>query len=77
MSSNPSTAIQYPHLPILVFSFRDEEWYAPQVLNAGADGFLQKRVDRSALVEGTRGTFAGRVVLSRAMSKLAPRRTAC
>ena len=31
-----------PRLPILVYSFRDEEWYAPRALEAGADGYLTK-----------------------------------
>ena len=61
---------RYPRLPILVFSFRDEDWYAPRALEAGADGFVEKGVDRSVLVEGIRGTLVGRVVLSPAMSRL-------
>jgi len=55
---------RYPSLPILVFSFRDEEWYAPRALEAGADGFLMKGVSPSRLVAGIRATLEGRVVLS-------------
>lgn len=56
---------RHPTVPILVFSFRDEEWYAPRALEAGADGFLMKGASPSGLVEGIRATLEGRVVLSR------------
>jgi DNA-binding NarL/FixJ family response regulator len=55
---------RHPRLPILVFSFRDEEWYAPQALEAGADGYLMKGVSSAGLVDGIRATLEGRVVLS-------------
>lgn len=56
---------RHSRLPILVFSFRDEDWYAPRALQAGADGYLMKSVSKDALVEGIRGTLEGRIVLSR------------
>ncbi|HZL43548.1 MAG TPA: response regulator transcription factor [Verrucomicrobiae bacterium] len=55
---------RHPRVPILVFSFRDEKWYAPRALEAGADGYLMKNVDRDHLIEGIRGALEGRVVLS-------------
>jgi DNA-binding NarL/FixJ family response regulator len=55
---------RHPRLPILVFSFRDEGWYAPRALEAGADGYLMKGVSIDGLVDGIRGTLEGRVVLS-------------
>ena len=58
---------RYRQLPILVFSFRDEEWYAPRALEAGADGYLMKGVSRDSLIEGVRSALEGRVVLSREM----------
>ncbi|HUA38873.1 MAG TPA: response regulator transcription factor [Candidatus Sulfopaludibacter sp.] len=58
---------RYRHLPILAFSFRDEEAYAPRVLEAGARGYLMKSVDGDTLVAGIRMVLAGRVVLSRVM----------
>jgi DNA-binding NarL/FixJ family response regulator len=58
---------RYPRLPILVFSFGDEMHYAPQALEAGADGFLFKTVRAEKLVEGIRATLDGRMVLSSAM----------
>ena len=55
---------RHPRLPILVFSFRDEEWYAPLALEAGADGYLMKGVSSAGLANGIRATLEGRVVLS-------------
>jgi DNA-binding NarL/FixJ family response regulator len=81
---------QHPRLPILVFSFRDETWYAPLALAAGADGYLMKGVSVAQLAEGIRRTLEGRVVLSphmraeflskcvrRSWSSPMPRRTRC
>jgi DNA-binding NarL/FixJ family response regulator len=58
---------RHPRLPILVFSFRDEESYAPAALEAGADGYLLKGVSAKGLVDGIRRTLEGRVVLSNDM----------
>jgi DNA-binding NarL/FixJ family response regulator len=55
---------RHPHLPILVFSFRDEAWYAPRALEAGADGYLMKGASVDGLVNGIRRTLEGRMVLS-------------
>jgi DNA-binding NarL/FixJ family response regulator len=55
---------KYPQMPILVFSFRDEGWYAPLALEAGADGYLMKGVSPTGLLDGIRATLQGRVVLS-------------
>ena len=54
----------FPRLPILVFSYRDEEWYAPRVLEAGADGFITKAATPGELVDGIRAVSQGRMVLS-------------
>ena len=58
---------RFPQLPILVFSFRDEGWYAPRALEAGADGYLMKGVSVEVLLNGIRETLEGRVVLSSEM----------
>jgi DNA-binding NarL/FixJ family response regulator len=58
---------RYPRLPILVFSFRDEEWYAARALEAGADGYLMKGMSPAGLVNGIRSALEGRVVLSSEM----------
>jgi DNA-binding NarL/FixJ family response regulator len=55
---------RFPKMPILVFSFRDEEWYAPRALQAGADGYLMKGVSPATLVDGIRAILEGRIVLS-------------
>ena len=57
-----------PLLPILVFSFRDEEAYAPKVLDAGARGYLAKGVDGDTLVAGIRKVLNERMVLSPGMA---------
>ena len=49
---------RHRHLPILVFSFRDEEWYAPRALDAGANGFLTKAAGEQALLDGIRSALA-------------------
>jgi DNA-binding NarL/FixJ family response regulator len=61
---------EHPRLPILVFSFRDETWYAPLALAAGADGYLMKGVTIAQLVEGIRRMLDGRLVLSQHMRAL-------
>ncbi len=56
---------RYPHMPILVFSFRDEEWYAPRALNAGAKGFLTKAATANELLDKIRSVLASQVLASR------------
>jgi DNA-binding NarL/FixJ family response regulator len=70
---------EHPCLPILVFSFGNELWYAPRALEAGADGYLLKGVSARGLVDGIRRTLEGRVVLSpdmryRLLMRCAPNR---
>jgi DNA-binding NarL/FixJ family response regulator len=57
--------LRQPELPILVYSFRDEDWYAPRCLEAGADGFLTKGVSLQRVIDGLREVLQGRLVLSR------------
>jgi DNA-binding NtrC family response regulator len=54
----------YPRLPILVFSFRDDAWYAPRALEAGADGYMRKGGSVDGLVNAIRRALKGRVMLS-------------
>jgi len=66
---------RHPLLPILVFSFRDEAWYASKALEAGVHGYLMKGVSGARLVEGIRDVLNGRVVLSSEMkARLRPNR---
>jgi DNA-binding NarL/FixJ family response regulator len=55
---------RHPHLPILVFSCGNERFYAPRVLEAGADGYMLKGVSAEGLADGIRRTLEGRIVLS-------------
>jgi two-component system, NarL family, invasion response regulator UvrY len=59
---------RHPRLPILVFSFRDEGWYALDALEAGANGYLMKGVEGTRLVAGIRNVLKGHVVLSRELA---------
>jgi DNA-binding NarL/FixJ family response regulator len=58
---------RYPRLPILVFSFLDEAGHAPQVLEAGADGYVSKFSSMPEVLEGIRAIVQGRLVLSSRM----------
>jgi DNA-binding NarL/FixJ family response regulator len=60
---------RHPRLPIVTFSFRDEEAYAPLALDAGARGYLMKNVSGDTLVTGIRKALKGRLVLSPAMAE--------
>ncbi len=44
----------HPKLSILAFSFIDEEWYAQQVLEAGACGYIRNGVHGTTFVAGIR-----------------------
>jgi DNA-binding NarL/FixJ family response regulator len=59
---------RHPRLAILVFSYRDEEAYAPMGLEAGARGYLSKGVSGGALVAGIRKALKGGVSLSPIMT---------
>jgi len=55
---------RHHQLPILVFSFRDEAWYAPRALAAGACGYLMKDVGGARLLAGIHDALNGRLVCS-------------
>jgi PleD family two-component response regulator len=58
---------RWRRLPILVFSFRDELWYGPRALEAGARGYLTKGVEGGRLLRGIREALKGRLVLDAAL----------
>jgi PleD family two-component response regulator len=58
----------HPRLPILAFSFRDEEGYAARALEDGARGFLMKGVRGNVLVAGIRKVLKGELALSSRMA---------
>jgi DNA-binding NarL/FixJ family response regulator len=51
---------QYPRLPILVFSMRNEPKIAQGALQAGASGYLAKECDQDTLVFAIRKVAAGK-----------------
>lgn len=55
---------RHHRLPVLVFSFRDEAWFAPRALAAGACGYLMKNVKGTRLVAGIHDALHGRLVFS-------------
>ena len=55
---------RHHRLPILVFSFRDEMWYAPKALAAGACGYLMKNVEGTKLLAGIHNALNGCLVFS-------------
>lgn len=55
---------RHPRLPILAFSFRDEEAYAAQAVEVGARGYLMKGVRGNVLVAGIRKVLKGGLALS-------------
>jgi len=55
---------RHHRLPILVFSFRDEGWYAPRALAAGACGYLMKNVGGAGLLAGIHDALNGHLVIS-------------
>jgi len=65
---------RHPRLPILAFSFRDEEAYAPRALEAGACGYLMKDAGGDTLLAGIRKALKGRRVLSPVMAQRLRRR---
>jgi DNA-binding NarL/FixJ family response regulator len=55
---------QYPHLPVLVVSMREEAYYAPRVLRAGARGYIMKSEGAERIVAAIRLVLGGQVAVS-------------
>ena len=62
-------------LPILVLSMHKEAYYAERVLRAGAQGYLSKQGDPSAIVPAIRRILAGELYVSPALADEMVRRT--
>ncbi len=56
--------LQYPHLPILVFSMSDESFYAERVLRAGANGYIMKHLSLKMIMEAIRRVLLGEIFVS-------------
>ena len=54
----------YPHLPVLVVSVHDEEFYAERALHAGASGYIMKTQTAAMLLKAIRCVLEGKVYLS-------------
>jgi DNA-binding NarL/FixJ family response regulator len=63
-----SLRFQYPHLATLVLSHQDEALYAPQALQAGAQGYLMKEAAAEHLLSAISKVLAGKTYLSEAMA---------
>lgn len=50
---------EYPHVKVLILSMLDHENYVQQAMNAGASGYLLKKVSREELVFGIRQVANG------------------
>ena len=55
---------QYAHLPVLVVSMHDEQFYAERALRAGARGYVTKSEPPMRIIEGIRAVLAGGVFVS-------------
>jgi two-component system invasion response regulator UvrY len=53
----------YPKAKILVLSVHDEEQYAVRMINAGASGYVNKRIDSRELQEAIRAVARGGIYL--------------
>jgi len=60
--------VQYPAMLILVYSMRDESFYAERVLRAGARGYITKEEGGRAVIEGIRKILTGQIFLSARMA---------
>ena len=66
----------YPHLPVLVVSMHEEEFYAERALKAGAKGYVMKQEASETVVEAVRCILRGQIYVSEAMSGRLLRRLA-
>ena len=61
--------VEFPDLPILVFSMHPEDQYEMRVLKAGASGYLNKRTPPDQLLNAIRNAHSGKKFLSPAMNE--------
>jgi len=61
--------IEYPDLPVLVFSMHPEDQYEVRVLKAGASGYLNKRTPPDQLLNAIRNAHSGKKFLSPIMNE--------
>ncbi|MCE5328555.1 MAG: response regulator transcription factor [Planctomycetaceae bacterium] len=56
--------VRWPKLPVLVFSMRDESFFAERTLRAGARGYVSKTRDPEELIEGIHSVLGGGMYVS-------------
>lgn len=59
---------QYSHLPVLVLSSYDEQIYAERCLQAGAQGYINKKEASESVIKAIRQIFQGNIFLSEKMT---------
>ena len=60
--------VRHPKLLVLIYSMRDETFYAERVLRAGARGYVTKEEGGRTVIEGIRVILTGRIHLSEKMA---------
>ncbi|MFA5422462.1 MAG: response regulator transcription factor [Phycisphaerae bacterium] len=58
-----------PHLPVLILTMHDEEFYAKRAFRAGAKGFLTKHEASDTVITAIRMMLAGRSYISDSMTQ--------
>lgn len=56
--------IEFPDLPVLIFSMHPEEQYEQRVLQAGASGYLTKRTKPLDFVQAIKDVYRGKTLMS-------------
>ena len=60
--------IRYPKILVLVYSMRDESFYAERVLRAGAKGYITKEEGGKMIIDGISKILDGQIFLSERMA---------
>lgn len=60
--------VRFPRLLSIVYSMRDESFYAERVLRAGARGYVTKEEGGKTVIEGIRKILTGQIFLSETMA---------
>lgn len=60
--------VRFPKLLSMVYSMRDESFYAERVLRAGARGYVTKEEGGKTVIEGIRKILTGQIFLSEKMA---------
>ena len=61
--------VDYPRIPVLVFTHRDETVHARRAVRAGARGYVMKNESAGTILEAVRTVLAGEIYLSGEMAR--------